>query len=77
MDINVVSNNMGKYMAFMLGKHLAFSDSFQFISSSLDKLVSKLSNDAFKDTSKEIKNAKKLKFRKQKGACPYDNMSSF
>ena len=37
--INVIPNNMEKYMAFMLGNHLTFSDSFQFRSSSLDKLV--------------------------------------
>ena len=34
MDINAIPNNMEKYMAFMLGKHLLFLDSFQFISSS-------------------------------------------
>ena len=37
-DISVIPNNI--YMAFMLGKkHLVFIDSFQFMSSSLDKLV--------------------------------------
>ena len=40
MDINVIQNNMEEHMAFMLGKHLVFMDSFQFMSSSLDKLVS-------------------------------------
>ena len=29
---------MEKYMAFMLSNHLTFIDSFQFMSSSLDKL---------------------------------------
>ena len=53
-------------MAFMLGKHLIFIDSFQFMSSSLDKLVSNLPNDAFKYTSEEIKNAKKLELMTQK-----------
>ena len=38
-------------MAFMLGKHLVFIDSFQFMSSSLDNLVKNLPNDAFKYTS--------------------------
>ena len=40
LNINTIPNNMEKYMAFMLGNHLTFTDSFQFMSSSLDKLVS-------------------------------------
>ena len=71
MNINVIPNNMEKYMAFMLGNHLTFIDSFQFMSSSLDKLVSNLPNNAFKYTSEEIKNDKKLKLMKQKGVYPY------
>ena len=47
MNINVIPNNMEKYMAFMLGKHLTFIDSFQFTSSSLDKLASNLPDDCF------------------------------
>ena len=39
MDINAIPNNVEKYMAFMLGNHLTFLHSFQFISSSLDELV--------------------------------------
>ena len=39
LNINAIPNNMEKYMAFMLGNHLTFIDSFQFMSSSLDKLV--------------------------------------
>ena len=38
-------------MAFTLGKHLVFLDSFQFRSSSLDRLAASLSEDAFKYTS--------------------------
>ena len=30
LEINSIPNNMEKYMAFMLGKHLVFMDSFQF-----------------------------------------------
>ena len=48
MNINCIPNNMEKYMAFMLGNHLVFLDSFKFMSSSLDNLVKsylmKLSN---------------------------------
>ena len=47
MNINCIPNNMEKYMAFMLGNHLAFIDSFQFMNSSLDKLVSNLPVEAF------------------------------
>ena len=45
LNINAIPNNMEKYMAFMLGNHLTFIDSFQFMSSSLDKLVSNLPKD--------------------------------
>ena len=31
LSINCIPNNMEKYMAFMLGKHLVFMDSFQFM----------------------------------------------
>ena len=58
MNINAITNNMEKYMAFMSGYHLTFVDSFQFMSSSLDKLVSNLPNNAFKYTSEEIRNDK-------------------
>ena len=34
-------------MAFMLSDHLVFLDSFQFVSSSLNKRVSNLPNEAF------------------------------
>ena len=39
MRINVIPCNMEKYIAFMLGQHLVFIDSFQFMSSSLENLV--------------------------------------
>ena len=45
LNINAIPNNMEKYMAFMLGNYLTFIDSFQFMSSSLDKLVSNLPKD--------------------------------
>ena len=51
MSINAIRNNMEKYMAFMLGEHLTFIDSFQFMSSSLDSLVKNLPAESFKYTS--------------------------
>ena len=55
-DINAIPNNMEKYIAFMLGKHLVFIDSFQFTSSSLEKLVGNLLDEAFKCTNEVFKN---------------------
>ena len=55
MNINAIPNNMEKYMAFMLGNHLTFIDSFQLMSSSLDKLVSNLPRESLKYTSQQFK----------------------
>ena len=41
-------------MAFFLNKNLFFIDSMQFINSSLEKLVQKLSDDDFKYLTKEF-----------------------
>ena len=63
-------------MAFMLGNHLTFIDSFQFMSSSLDKLVSNLPKDDLIYTSKVFK-GKRLDLMSQKGVYPYDFMDRF
>ena len=63
-------------MAFMLGDHLTFIDSFQFMSSSLDKLASNLPKEAFKYTSEEFV-GKKFDLMSQKGVYPYDFMDCF
>ena len=76
LNISAIPNNMGKYMAFMLGNHLMFINSFQFMSSSLDKLVSNLPKDDLIYTSKAFK-GKKLDLMSQKGVYPYDFMDSF
>ena len=76
MNINVIPNNMEKYLAIMLGNHLKFIDSFQFMSSSLDKLVSNLPKESLKYTSKRF-NGKKLDLMTRKGVYPYDYMESF
>ena len=76
MNINAIPNNMEKYMAFMLGNHLTFIDSFQFMSSSLDKLVNNLPEEALKYTSKRFQK-EKLNLMTRKGIYPYDYMDSF
>ena len=76
LKINATPNNMEKYMAFMLGNHLNFTESFQFMSSSLDKLVSNLPKADFKYTSEEF-TGKKLNLMSQKGVYPYDYMDCF
>ena len=76
MNINAIPNNMEKYMAFMLGNHLTFIDSFQLMSSSLEKLVSNLPREAFKYTSQLYK-GKELDLMVRKGVYPYDHMDSF
>ena len=75
--INVIPNNMERYMSFMLGDHLVFIDSFQLMFNSLERLASNLPEDAFKYTSKIFKTTEELKLMKQKGVCPYDYMDSF
>ena len=76
MNINCIPNNMEKYMAFMLGNHLVFLDSFQFMGSSLDNLVKNLPDEAFKYTKHEFKK-EQFNLMKQKGVYPYDYMDSF
>ena len=76
LNINAIPNNMEKYMAFMLGNQLTFINSFQFMSSSLDKLVSNLPKDDLIYTSKAFK-VKRLDLMSQKGGYPYDYMDSF
>ena len=76
LNINAIPNNMENYMAFMLGNHLTFIDSFQFMSSSLDKLVSNLPKDDLIYRSKAFK-GKRLDLMSQKGVYPYDYMDSF
>ena len=76
LNINAIPNNMEKYMAFILGNHLTFIDSFQFMSSSLDRLVSNLPKDDLIYTSQVFK-GKRLNLMSQKGVYPYDFMDSF
>ena len=77
MNVNVIPNNTEKYMAFMLGKHLLFIDSFQYMASSLHRLVNNLPTDGFKYTSELFKNKEEFKFMTKKVVYPYDYMDSF
>ena len=76
MNINCIPNNMEKYMAFMLGNHLVFLDSFQFMSSSLDNLIKNLPDEAFKYTKQGFEK-EQFELMKQKGVYPYDYMDNF
>ena len=76
MNINAIPNNMEKYMAFMLGNHLTFIDSFQFMSSGLEKLVSNLPRKLFKYTS-QVFEGDEFDLMVKKGVYPYDYMDSF
>ena len=58
LTINAIPNNMEKYMAFMLGNHLTFIDSFQLMSSSLDRLINNIPKDDLIYTSQVFKGKK-------------------
>ena len=75
-DINCIPNNMEKYMAFMLGKHLVFLDIFQFMASSLERLADNLPADKFNYTSQVFKE-EKLALVKKKAVYSYDYVDSF
>ena len=60
----------------MLGNHLNFINSFQFMRSSLDKLVNNIPKDDLIYTSQVFK-GKKLDLMSKKGVYPYDFMNSF
>lgn len=76
LGINCIPNNMERYMAFMLGNNLVFLDSFQFMSSGLDRLAENLPGDKYKYTSGIFKN-EQLALMKKKGVYPYVFMDSF
>ena len=75
MDINEIPNNR-ENMSFILGKHLVLLESFQFMSSSLDKLSSNFPDETFKYTS-EFLNDRRFKLVTQEGVHPCDCMDSF
>ena len=61
---------------FFLNKNLVFIESMHFMNSSLDKLVTNLSDKDFKYLVQEF-DSKNLELLKQKGAYPYEYMNGF
>ena len=76
LGINCVPNNMERYMACKQGNSLAFLDSFQFMSSGLDRLAANLPEDKYEYTSGVFKK-EQLALMEKKGVYPYDFMDSF
>ena len=76
-SIDVIPINTEKYMAFYIGKHLAFIDSFQFMGSSLEKLAGNLSEERFIYTREYFTDKEQFNLMKAKGVYPYDYMDSF
>ena len=74
--IDVIPNRLEKHMTFFLSKNLVFIDSIQFMNSSLEKLVKNLSENDFKNLTKEF-GSKNLELLKQKGAYSYEYMDNF
>ena len=75
--IKVIAQNAEKYMAFYIGKHLAFIDSFAYMGSSLEKLASNLEDRDFIYTKKYFTDPVQFELVKRKGVYPYDYMDSF
>ena len=76
-SIKVIAQNAEKYMAFYIGNHLSFIDSFAFMSSSLEKLASNLVNENFIYTKKYFTDPVQFGLVKRKGVYPNDYMDSF
>ena len=77
-NISVIANNFEKYISFKIDS-LQFIDSFQFMSSSLDRLASNLPEDKFIYTDLKFKDLEpfQLEILKKKGIYPYSYMDSF
>ena len=62
-------------MPFTINRNLVFTDSMQFMNSSLDALVKNLSNNDFKYLSEEL-SGEFLGLVKQKGVYPYKYLNN-
>ena len=84
LKINVIQNVLETYLSLTTNNKLIFSGSFQFLSSSLNRLVKKLSKNGFKYLSQEFDENViklitiiKLDLVKQKGFYSYECMNDF
>ena len=75
-EIYVMANRLGKYVAFTINKNFIFIDTMQFMNSSLDTLVKNLPDNGFKHLSHKF-SGDLLKLVKQKGVYPYEYMDNF
>ena len=77
-NISVIAQNFEKYISFTIDA-LKFLNSFQFMSSSLDKLSNNPTKDKFIYTDLEFKDQTptELELLKKKGVYPYSYMDSF
>ena len=64
-------------MGFYINNHLSVSDSFQFMSSSLEKLAGNLSEEGFIYTKEYFTEERHFQLMKEKGVYPYNYMDSF
>ena len=76
LKINVLRNELEKYMSFTINNKLRFIERFQPLCSSLDSLVKNLDEDDFKYLSQELDD-NVLDLIKQEGFDPYGYMSLF
>ena len=76
MKVSVIPNGLEKYIAFTINRNLVFIESMQFMSSSLDSLVTNLSNNDFKYLSEEFR-GEFLGLVKQKGVFSYEYIKNF
>ena len=75
-NVGVIASNFENYIGFRLGNHLTFIDSFSFMSQSLDRLSSNLSDNAFIYSKEAFPNDNEFRLIKKKGVYPYDYTDS-
>ena len=75
-DINVIPNNMEKYITFMIDRNLIFIDSFQFMNQSLSNLANNLPKDGFYHTKNEF-GSNNLELITKKCVYPCDYKDDF